>query len=157
LELRPTSARTRVVIIGFSIIAVAGIGFVWHKISSLDQIGAHRYGAKAIANVSGTTVYLKREAGLRFDRLSLSINGDRCIGPNDNTDYVFRALGAGDYPISYVQRQSGLVIYGELNPPQNSQWPLEVEQRKLANGAGVYRHVGSFEAQIRITELHPCE
>jgi hypothetical protein len=125
---------------------------------------AHRYGIKSIAAVDGRTVYLKREVGSFFDETALSLNSDRCVGPNDDADYMFVELGAGESPLQYAVRPDGLVVYGStLRPPAHSAWTLAIHQQEIRNEPHFggrdedYVAKGASKAQLVLADLQTCK
>jgi hypothetical protein len=75
------------VILGVLII----VGVRWLRSPAFSLV----YGIKPLASVSGRQIYLKRAAGLFYDRMALSLDDNRCAGPDESTDYMFRALEPG--------------------------------------------------------------
>ncbi len=124
----------------------------------------HRYGIKSIAAVDGQTLSLKREVGSFFDRTALSLNGDRCVGPNNDADYIFIELGAGESPLYYTVRPDGLVVYDStLRPPAHGAWTLAILQQELHGephfgGHGEdYVAKGVSKAQLLLADLQACK
>src|ERR1700722_14980734 len=83
------------------------------------DFNVHRYGIKAIVLANGRTIYLKRGGGtFFFDPTALSQNEDRCVGPSDDSGYMFVAVGAGESPLYYAVSSDGLIAYDTgLRPP----------------------------------------
>jgi hypothetical protein len=127
-------------------------------------LAAHRYGIKSIAAVDSRTLYLKREVGSFFDRTALSLNGDRCVGPNDDADYLFVERGAGESPLYYAVRPDGLVVYDStLRPPARSAWTLAIQQQELRGEPHFggrdedYVAKGASKAQLLLADLQTCK
>jgi len=130
--------------------------------SALSEFGRKDYGIKTILMPDGQKIYLKRPAGAFYDRLSLSLNGDRCVGPDDKTDYRFVSQGAGSYPIYYRPEKNVLTVYAsELDPPSTKQWKIQINQVPLDVGAlqrleRDYEQIGVLRTEVPTDALGPC-
>jgi hypothetical protein len=121
------------------------------------------YGIKPLASASGRQIYLKRAAGLFYDRMALSLDDNRCAGPDESTDYMFRSLGAGDFPVYYVAGEEGIAVYDSaLSPPAARKWPITIVEKTIRNEPHFegrmqdYNSRGISSAQLLLSDLKAC-
>lgn len=145
--------------IGLFILTATFIGMRWSR----QEFSPHRYGVKPIVLADGQRLYLKREVGLHYDRTALSLNSDRCIGPNDATDYVFSSLGAGELPLYYQTGKNDVVVYdSHLNLPGRTNWMITIRQERLLGQPHFggrkedYTSRGISRIEIPLSELSAC-
>ena len=135
------------------------VGVRW----SQQEFSPHRYGLKPIVLADGQKLYLKREVGLHYDRTALSLNSDRCIGPNDATDYVFSSSGAGEFPLYCQPGKNEVIVYdSRLNLPSRTTWTISIRQERLLNEPHFggreedYKAKGISRVEIPLSELSVC-
>jgi hypothetical protein len=135
------------------------VGLRW----SQQEFSPHRYGVKPIVLADGQKLYLKREVGLHYDRAALSLNSDRCIGPNDVTDYVFSSSGAGEFPLYFQPGKNAMIVYDSgLNSPSRTNWTITIKQESLLNEPHFggreedYHARGISKVEISLSELSVC-
>ena len=79
-----------------------------------------QHGIKQVALTNGQVLYLKREAaGLFYDRLGLSMNGERCKRLDENRDYIFTSMGAEVFPVYFIPGAGMITVYAPLASPKN--------------------------------------
>ncbi len=115
---------------------------------STDDFTSHRYGVKSVTNINGKTIYFKREVGIRYDRTALSFSGDRCQGPNDDTDYVLSSLGAGEYPLHFSITNNEMSVYEDVNKPKKMVWPIKIIESPTDS-----RGLSVWETKIRTSRF----
>jgi hypothetical protein len=144
------------------LVLAAGIilGVRWMQ----QPFSPHSYGIKPVVLADGQKIYLKREAGLHYDRTALSLNGDRCIGPNDATDYVLSTLGAGESPLYYLLGKNEVTVYdSKLSAPTRLNWTLTIKQETLLNEPHFggreedYESRGISKVEVSLRELYACK
>jgi len=130
---------------------------------SRQEFSPHKYGVKPIVLADGLKLYLKREVGLHYDRAALSLNSDRCIGPNDATDYMFSNSGAGEFPLYFQPGKNSIIVYDfGLNSPSRTKWTVTIKQESLLNEPHFggreedYQTRGISKVEISLSELSAC-
>jgi hypothetical protein len=135
------------------------VGVRWLRSPAFSLV----YGIKPVASVLGRQIYLKRAAGLNYDRMALSLNGDRCADPDTSTDYLFASLGAGEFPVYYVAGEKGIAVYDHpLSPPADGKWSIVIEEKTIVGEPHFgrrpqdYNSRGISSTQLLLSDLKPC-
>lgn len=122
------------------------------------------HGIKPLASAFGRQIYLKRATGLNYDRMALSLDDNRCTGPDARTDYMFQSLGAGDFPVYYIAGDEGIAVFDNpLSPPAVGKWPITIAERTTRGEPHFgrrkqdYNSRGISSTQLPLSDLKPCE
>lgn len=153
---------TKYLLVSIAVLVLAtaiAAGLRW----SQQEFSPHRYGLKPIVLADGQKIYLKREVGLHYDRAALSQNSDRCIGPNDEADYVFSGTGAGELALFFRPGKNSMVVYDSaLDSPSRTRWTTSIKQESLLHEPHFggqeadYHSRGISKAEISLSELSAC-